>query len=40
MRKESILESVKEHFSGSIAEKNIKLVDKTYQEAMERKDND
>jgi len=40
VRKESILESVKEHFSGSIAEKNIKLVDKTYQEAMERKDND
>jgi len=40
VRKESIMEAVKEHFTGSIAGKNVKLVEETYQQAMERKGND
>lgn len=33
VKKESIIEAVKGHFSGGIAEKNVQLVEKTYEEA-------
>jgi len=36
--KDSILEAVKEHFSGDMAEKNVQLVESTYKEAIKRKD--
>ena len=34
--KDSICDAIMNHFSGSIAEKNVQLVEKTYQEAIER----
>lgn len=37
VKTESISEGIKEHFSGTIAQKNIELVEKTYQQAMEKK---
>jgi pyruvate ferredoxin oxidoreductase gamma subunit len=37
VRKESILEAVKENFPPALAEKNMKLVEKTYEKAMEKK---
>jgi pyruvate ferredoxin oxidoreductase gamma subunit len=36
VKKESIIEAVKEQFSGGIAEKNVQLVEKTYEEAKKR----
>jgi len=37
VKPESISEAIKEHFSGTIAEKNVELVEKTYQQATEKK---
>jgi len=37
VKTESISEAINEHFSGGIAEKNVELVEKTYQQAMEKK---
>jgi len=37
VKKESIFEAIKEHFSGGIAEKNVQLVEKTHQQAMEKR---
>ncbi len=37
IKTDSISEAIKEHFPGSIGDKNIELVEKTYQQAMEKK---
>ncbi len=36
VKKESIVEAVKEHFSGGIAEKNVQLVEKIFEEAKKK----